>query len=273
MKLIAFTDKTNEDVDNLVELHLPCPRSSRIAIYFHNHLNQLFEIQKVTGPGRKSAWLIDNTIYKDGAVRFISLMDPLFMCLPIFEKAAEDNRFRALDDIFTREHVIIEGDSSEMDIHRLTNIIQKDQLAHICDIKDVGIEVYRLNNELVLNWLEKKVNRLLVNTSFIKMFEETGLDKEHLKLEAVYSIANYLTREWFIKLLNRLGLEELKEEIGLTEYATDTSPASYFKRTNYDERMMDRDSPAKKKAPAVPRSLAKVNTKGMKALTSFFTKK
>jgi hypothetical protein len=37
--------------------------------------------------------------------------------------------------------------------------------------------------------------------------------------------------------------------------------------------MMDRDSPAKKKAPAVPRSLAKVNTKGMKALTSFFTKK
>ncbi|EIE77778.1 hypothetical protein RO3G_02482 [Rhizopus delemar RA 99-880] len=144
------------NVDNLVELHLPCPRSSRIAIYFHNHLNQLFEIQKVTGPGRKSAWLIDNTIYKDGAVRFISPMDPLFMCLPIFEKAAEDNRFRALDDIFTREHVTIEGDSSEMDIHRLTNIIQKDQLAHICDIKDVGIEVYRLNNELVLNWLEKK---------------------------------------------------------------------------------------------------------------------
>ena len=36
---------------------------------------------------------------------------------------------------------------------------------------------------------------------------------------------------------------------------------------------MDEDpSPPKKSKPAVPRSLAKVNTKGMKPLTSFFKK-
>lgn len=245
-----------------------------MAVYFHNHLNQLFEIQKVTGPGRKSSWSINDAIYKDGAVRFISPIDPLFVCLPILEKASLDNQFRTLDDVFTRENVEIEGEDGEMDIHRLANIVPIEQLAHVCDSKDVGVAVYRLNNDLVLDWLVKKVDRLIVNASFVKTFKQTGLEQEHLKLDAVYTLANYLTNTWFTKLLDKLGLKEIEKEKGsLTEYATDTSPASYFKRPNYDELMMDRDSPAKKIKPAVPRSLAKVNTKGMKTLTSFFPKK
>jgi hypothetical protein len=67
--------------------------------------NQLYDIQKVTGPGRKSAWLVASHIYKgndgynlishllimiiliiDGAVRMITLMDPLFMALPLLER-------------------------------------------------------------------------------------------------------------------------------------------------------------------------------------------
>lgn len=194
-----------------------------MAVYFHNHLNQLFEIQKVTGPGRKSSWSINDAIYKgkkknlifffhsliclylDGAVRFISPIDPLFVCLPILEKASLDNQFRTLDDVFTRENVEIEGEDGEMDIHRLANIVPIEQLAHVCDSKDVGVAVYRLNNDLVLDWLVKKVDRLIVNASFVKTFKQTGLEQEHLKLDAVYTLANYLTNTWFTKLLDKLG--------------------------------------------------------------------
>ncbi|CEG77107.1 hypothetical protein RMATCC62417_11906 [Rhizopus microsporus] len=280
MAFVAFIDKTNQDVDKLVELSLPCPRSNRIAIYFHNHLNQLFEIQRVTGPGRKSSWLIDGNMYKDGAVRFISPIDPLFICLPMLERASVGNQFRTLDDIFTRDNVIIERDEEDndddrpIDVHRLINFVSEDQLKHLCDVQDVGVLVYRLNEDLVLNWLVKKVNRVLANDTFKRSFEQTGQTEEYMKLEAVYTIANYLSQAWFKKLLNKMGLEEVKEEQQneLTNYATDISPTSYFKRTSYEERMMDADTPKKKKA-AVPRSLAKVNTKGMKTLTSFFTKK
>lgn len=36
----------------------------RRSIYFHDEQGKLYELQKVTGPGRKSAWLIDNIIHK-----------------------------------------------------------------------------------------------------------------------------------------------------------------------------------------------------------------
>lgn len=72
------------------------------------------------------------------------------MALPILEEAGKDDKFRALDDIFTRENVKIhvvmdeelDGDlfgeeySKPIDVHRLTNIPGlKEQLAHLCDIK------------------------------------------------------------------------------------------------------------------------------------------
>lgn len=84
----------------------------------------------------------------DGAVRFITLMDPLFMALPILEQASKEDKFKTLEDIFSRENVKIEvvvedefDDVSEeyskpIDVHRLTNIPGFiEQLGHLCDVK------------------------------------------------------------------------------------------------------------------------------------------
>ncbi|RCH81292.1 hypothetical protein CU098_001055, partial [Rhizopus stolonifer] len=97
-------------------------------------------------------------------------------------------------------------------------------------------------------------------------------DQDLMKLEAVYIISNYLNKEWFDKLLNHFNLIEPKEKEAelLTNYATNASPAAFFKRVHPDEMLVN-SSVAKKKKPDVPRSLSKVNTKGMKSLTSFFT--
>lgn len=157
----------------MTELYLPCPRSNRRSVYFHNDKGKLYEVQKVTGPGRKSAWLLDTDIYKgmsyilmrkkqfidnpflllDGAVRFITSLDPLFMALPILDEVykKDDKKFKTLDDIFSRENVKLEIVGTEtlddegitndeyskpIDVHRLTNIPGfTQQLAHLCDVQ------------------------------------------------------------------------------------------------------------------------------------------
>jgi hypothetical protein len=64
--------------------------------------------------------------------------------------------------------------------------------------------VYRLNEDLALNWLEKKVNHLLLDPSFKSNFEKTKQEQDLAKLEAVYTLSNYLSKYWFEKLLTRL---------------------------------------------------------------------
>ncbi|KAI8645680.1 ribonuclease H2, subunit B [Parasitella parasitica] len=214
------------DVNHLTELYLPCPRSNRRSVYFHNDKGKLYEIQQVTGPGRKSAWLLRSEIYKDGAVRFITALDPLFMALPILDEACKkgDKKFRTLDDIFSRENVRLEivrtetiedegiisdGHSHPIDVHRLTNIPGfTQQLAHLCDVQEIasGLSVYKLNYEKALDWLVKKVNQLISNESFKTSFESTQQEALLIKLEAVYTLSNYLNKDWFSRLLTKLEL-------------------------------------------------------------------
>ncbi|CAO3646757.1 unnamed protein product [Mucor hiemalis] len=250
-------------------------------------------MQKVTGVGRKASWLFNDKMYKDGAFRFITALDPLFMGLPILEHASKEGKFKTLDDIFSRENVTLEVEvdneheltdalaaeyEKPVDVHRLTNIPGfVEQLAHFCDIQEIAsnLLVYKLNQDMVLQWLEKKVDLIASNEAFRKSFESAEKEESQLKLEAVYTLSNYLNKEWFSRLLVKLELSEGKEEVELgdiTNYATDASPMSFFKRTYSEDAFLD-EAPAKKKKPAVPKSLAKVNVRGMKSLTSFFAKK
>lgn len=285
MKFVAFTNKLDQDVNNLKELYLPCPRSNRRSVYFHNDKGALYEIQKVTGCGRKATWLFNDKIYKDGAFRFITALDPLFMGLPILERASKDDKFKTLDDIFSRENVVLEVEVDDekdledalaaeydktVDVHRLTNIPGfVEQLAHFCDMQEIATNlfVYKLNQELVLQWLSKKVDIIASNEAFKKSYGSDEKEEKELKLEAVYTLSNYLSKEWFVRLMDKLELSEKKEEAELgdiTNYVTDASPSSFFKRSYSEDAFLD-EPPAKKKKPAVPRSLAKVNTRGMKS--------
>jgi hypothetical protein len=66
--------------------------------------------------------------------------------------------------------------------------------------------VYKLNYEKTLDWLAKKVNQLILNESFKKSFESTQQEALLIKLEAVYTLSNYLNKDWFNRLLTKLEL-------------------------------------------------------------------
>lgn len=67
-----------------------------------------------------------------------------------------------------------------------------------------GLFVYKLNEENALNWLVKKVEAILSNGQFKQVFEMTTKEEELMKIEAVYTLSNYLSKNWFSKLLVKL---------------------------------------------------------------------
>lgn len=80
-----------------------------VAMYLTDRSNtKIFELQKVSGCGRKASWMIDHSLYKgtfslhrehimpcwslnfsstDGSLYLVSPVDPLYISLPILERA------------------------------------------------------------------------------------------------------------------------------------------------------------------------------------------
>jgi hypothetical protein len=72
---------------------------------------------------------------------------------------------------------------------------------------EIGTDLYayKLNEENALNWLQQKVERLISNEAFKESLETSDQEEEAIKLEAAYTLANYLNIYWFKKLLTKLG--------------------------------------------------------------------
>ncbi|KAI9493080.1 ribonuclease H2, subunit B [Zychaea mexicana] len=228
-KFVAVTHAKHHDLQALTPVHLPCPQTGRSALYFHDDDDQsIYEAQKVTGVGRKTSWLIDEMLYKDGSIRHITHVDPLFITLPILENARKQSgdKFRTLDDIFSsgsNNNNNNDNDDSDNDnennsityLLRLKGLQQ--QLLHLCDTKEIATDmhVYRLNDEKALAWLQKKVDQLvpkfasipLLQSTIAEELEKAATDKENQDIyrqEAVYLLSKYLSESWFKSLLKHL---------------------------------------------------------------------
>ncbi|CAO3589748.1 unnamed protein product [Absidia cylindrospora] len=278
--MIAFTRKQDQ-------ISLPCPRTGKVITFLYNQdTTTIFELSKVA-EGRKACWLIDNSVYKDGALHFITPIDPLFIVLPIVagigRKAQEEGKslYRTLDDIFTLE----QGIPSE-DIQRMIDTTAfSEQLAHLCDTQEIapGMLVYRYNEEKSLGWLKQKVDALVQQFDMIPQFKNSLDDlaedkkKDHRLRESIYILAKYLTNDWITALFKCYD--------GLTEEAVDETEESrtndinnpsvddYFQLVSNKSTTSTTEKATKKPKSTTPRSLANVNTKGIKPLTSFFKSK
>ncbi|KAI9305827.1 Ydr279p protein family-domain-containing protein [Cunninghamella echinulata] len=299
--LVAFTNIKDEYVQSLLPISLPCARSGRIkktlykkgkikSIYillnrsiiiigklstflYHESTLQLYELSKVA-QGRKSCWLVKDTIFIDGAIHFINRMDPLFIALFILKQQnMKQEQFRTVDDIF-----------AETDFHRIINDAFCKQLLHLCDTQEIAQDmfVYRFNQEKSLQWLKQKIDTFLSHLENIPVFnsevdniKEEDKKREYYLRECIYIFAKYLSNDWLDLLFENYGIareEQLDENIAAI--GNQPSVDDYFKlvgKNRVDDDITE--SVTKKAKPSVPRSLAKVNTKGIKPLTSFFKAK
>ncbi|KAL0077858.1 Ydr279p protein family-domain-containing protein [Phycomyces blakesleeanus] len=260
MTQVVFTHNRDQDLNDLTPLQLPCPRSGKWITYLYNDKHELFELQQVTGPGRKTCWMIDNTIHKNGKFRLLTPMDPLFIALPLLEQARENTsnsgNFRKLDDIFSSENILNDIDEDikmtvkNTGLHQLSDISGlKEGIKHLCDTQDVGegaFFVYRFNDQKALDWLRKKVDVLVDNFSTIPVL----LDAVEDELESVND-----------------KTEEVKEvEQYTAQDSTHQSPSAFFKSASTKTEVV---VPPKKTKKSEDQRKAAKNTR---PLTSFFTK-
>ncbi|ORZ00259.1 ribonuclease H2, subunit B [Syncephalastrum racemosum] len=277
---VAFTQAGN-DLREVQKLNLPCPRTGDLTTCLYDDSSKrLYDLQTVKGPGRKCCWLINDAFIQDGTIHYITPMDPLYIALPILERGRNssnesEGRFRMLDDLLSNEN------EQASDIGRLEKVDQfVAQLDHLCEKKEIAKDMYayRLDDKKALAWLQKKVEHLVQRLPQIappSTFTDDPKDKEELdkcyKQEAIYLLAKYLSHSWFLKLLDSYGLEQIKDEADKSEISSyfDNDPQVYM-RSNMSKENVEIPTKKAKTGPAVPRSLAKVNTKGMRTLASMW---
>lgn len=257
---------------------IPHPHNGVPSLFLF-YQKKVYELMKFKEEYR--SWFIDNSVQKDGALHIVTPVDPLFLVLPYFEKAAQKDQYTTLDNI-------LHDDNHNIGLAKLENCVDKEMLQNICTCKgDDEFTAYKLNEDKMLEWLSKKVRKLSLHlqkssinvcpgaqlSSFVK--SSTGKKSEDDCLRYAWTtISDYITSSWSEKLKDKLSI---KDALKLVKEEDGTPPAKKQKLSSNTECLEDyRDHSGKKtkksatKLSSQQKSLLKVNKKGMKSMTSFF---
>lgn len=262
----------------------PDPHSGILRQYLISaDQRRIYELNKTSSQYR--SWFIGESVQSDGSFYVCTRMDPLFLILAALLSSKSIDKFTTLDAILDHcSHSYL-----------IENLVSPAQMNNITDSKVIqgDVVVYRYNKQKTLCWLSKKVDLL----------------SKTLKEQCIY-VGKGSQSAHYVRTNKRTSLAEDEQ---YKEYASgmikDYVPASLCEDLDakYQLVAVDRkrpiedshDLPAKKrqalgiseptedyskgvkpvavkvepKLSAAQKALAKVNKKGMKTMTSFFTKK
>ena len=293
---------------------LPHPRSNEPARFMLRD-GDLLEVQKAT-PKLPSSWLSGERVVQDGGVHVATRIDPLFLVLPLLEKASQN--YSPLDQILA---------SPEMPHVVKLRHCRYLELAHLCDVSDAmgpDMPLYRMNEAKVITWLRRKVQRLTetlaadasaqhriasnvdgfrttqsgaaaaINTTTATHPTVTDEQRSAAALDAAQLVSDYLNPSsafaWSTKLAGACSLKAEQLSPSAIARAAKRKKEKELER-RWDDQSAATDSlrdithgapaskkqktaeAAKKHQTVANKQLAKVNTKGMKSMMSFFGKK
>ncbi|KAJ1980422.1 hypothetical protein H4R34_002456 [Dimargaris verticillata] len=267
-------------------LTLPHPVTGQPQLYYWNQ-TVLCELKLVDFDHERS-WFAGNSVVSDGSMHLLTPVDCLFVLLPILQ--ANNQKRDGFNGVYMLLDDLLECDSFP-DIYSLrTWPCLATQLELICDTKRITDSemVYRLNESRALTWLCRKVDQTidkLANAPELQSVSQNifFLHNEHSpnatdekRRVIVDMMGEYLNNEWLERLLASYGGFDQLEHIdraGRTNSLALDSPEDYMTSRPHPASETP-DSPAKKpKLTMAARSLAKANTKGMKSMMSYFSKK
>lgn len=230
------------------------------------------------------SWFVGQTVQRDGRLLFVTPMDPLYLILPYLIKAGKEGKFQPLDQVVMDEEFPT--------CSRLLSCTRSlASLHHIAEEKEVGsLKFHRYSQEKTLNWLKKKVERIVValkkrnisvgegvkSTTYVRVKSESDCHEEDYLRYAHGLISEYITEDLSKALLKHLQLPELTSP-------KETEPPSKKRKlsdipveagedyTKFNSADFARKPP--KKMTAAQKTLAKVDKTGMKPMSSFFSPK
>ncbi|GAB4822260.1 hypothetical protein N2152v2_009306 [Parachlorella kessleri] len=265
---------------------LPDPRTGQPSSYLLAG-NLLQEINWVKQ--QFSSWFVDDTVVQDGGLYVCTPVDPLFLALPLLERARGAQR-EGSAGLFCDMEQVLQGVRPHSVAQQLTSLLAPHQLAWVCDCKlAAGQHYYRLSDEKVLAWLQRKVDQtkasLLASPSSGASF--ASMESTGLTAYAAGLLGEYLSDGWAKRLQQALCLPEQTPQKATAAAGTAHHPASGpdsgaqrpEKRPKLDPKgssTMQLDPKEAAKQKAAESRLASKNAKlakeasSMRKLSSFF---
>lgn len=236
-----------------------------------------------------NSWFLNDKSIEDGSLFLTSEIDPLFLLLPIVDKARKAKVGNS--GVFLQESGLLEElDKSTANFLRAHVPLLK----LICDVKSQGTDTfYRLNDDKVVTWLHHKVDALctqleqIPDVSTLVRAQASGFRArgqvlttlELLKL-AIGFVGDYVEKKWIALLETKIGISaaEVQAAAARKAYASEeeVAPRKRSAPTNGFDDALAKEvaTPApKKKMNLAQARLAKVDIRGMSPITSFFQKK
>ncbi|KAM9710075.1 ribonuclease H2 subunit B isoform 1-T1 [Menidia menidia] len=230
------------------------------------------------------SWFVGQIVNRDGRLLFVTPMDPLYLILPYLIKSGNEGKFQPV-------HQVVMDEEFPACSRLLSCTRAQASLHHIAEEKEVGSQkFYRYSQERTMNWLKKKVERIVValkkkNISVGEGVKSSTYVRAQIKSEdqeddylryAHGLISEYISEDLSKAFLEHLGLPELTSP-------KETEPPSKKRKlsdkpveagedyTKFNSADFARKPP--KKMTAAQKSLAKVDKSGMKTMSSFFSPK
>ncbi|NXI58804.1 RNH2B Ribonuclease, partial [Chloroceryle aenea] len=253
------------------------------ALYlFNSGAQQLFEVKAFHEEYR--SWFIGQTVQQDGRLLFVTPMDPLFLILYYLIKAdKEQGKFQPLDQ------VVLDSEYPSCPL-LLKCADVKQHIHHITEEKEIGSQKFhKYSQEKTLKWLKKKVNQtvkalksnnIAVSESahaatFISSKQNADTKEEYVRY-AHGLISEYIPEDLSKELLKYLGLPEFKSpavEPPLKKRKLSDGPVEAEEDYTKFNSSNLKTKKANTKMSAAQKALAKVDKRGMKSISTFFSSK
>ncbi|XP_034238349.1 ribonuclease H2 subunit B isoform X2 [Thrips palmi] len=162
-------------------------------------------IQEVlTFSENKRSWFVNDTVNEDGKLLLSTPFDPLFLVVPYLAKATATVPLDQLlqDDQFPQNK-------------RLLQCAGMKHLSEIADRKgDPDINAYKFNEEKLMIWLEKKIERL----TKVLQTKNVNVTGGSVSATFVQSSTGQAPKEAYLKYAHGIMSEFLPEDLGLKFY-------------------------------------------------------
>ena len=237
-----------------VIIKLKHPKASKTMLVYKTQNNELHELFSVTT--KCQSWFVGQSVVNSNQFLFSAPIDPLFLVIPYLTNSV--THFSPLDQIIV--------DETYSACTHLDDIIDVEQLKNICDVKP-AVKAVKFNKNKTLDWLVKKVDAVVAGMKESKVLPGySSLDEEEYLKYAAGIVCDYVSPSLASDLYENLGIE-------LIDLSVQEQPAKKQKLDQKENVPKAKAVPAKKKVNKSHEKLAKVNTKGMKSMSSFFGKK
>ncbi|XP_033638009.1 ribonuclease H2 subunit B-like [Asterias rubens] len=280
--------KRSNDEQDIAFVKLKHPKTEKAAMFMFS--SDGATVHELTSFKEKyRSWIINETVQEDGAMIMATAIDPLVLILPYLIKAESSGMFITLDQIL--------DDVDYPQCHRLHKCSGVSQMHYIANVKGSSdLQAYKYNQEMTLDWLRTKVERLVgkleekdihVTTgshsaTYVRSSKGNNATKEEYLRYATGMISDYLSADLSKRLFSHLGIKEVadKKVVELAEpseppskkakLATSREPEEDYSKSFNGNSTVEKQKPTK--MTAAQKALSKVDKTGMKSLASFFSK-